>query len=85
MLTSSQNSGRPILARLVFYAVPIWALRNVFLIVDIAMAYTSAENWSIAARQAIAFLLIIFGQIADLAIFVIVTWGAWTMGRVARW
>ncbi|PIA90627.1 hypothetical protein CB0940_11433 [Cercospora beticola] len=79
------NSGRPILARLVFYAVPIWAVRNVFLIVDIAMAYTSAESWSIATRQAIAFLLIIFGQIADLAIFVIVTWGAWTMGRVARW
>ncbi|GIZ49308.1 hypothetical protein CKM354_001234000 [Cercospora kikuchii] len=79
------NSGRPILARLVFYAVPIWALRNVFLIVDVAMAYTSAESWSIATRQALAFLLIIFGQIADLAIFLIVIWGAWTMGRVARW
>ncbi|PPJ52655.1 hypothetical protein CBER1_10865 [Cercospora berteroae] len=79
------SSGRPILARLVFYAVPIWALRNVFLIMDIAMAYTSAEEWSMATRQALAFLLIILGQIADLAIFVIVTWGAWTMGRVARW
>lgn len=78
-----QNSERPLLARFAFVVVPIIWLRNIFIIVNIVIIYYSVSNWSSSTNQALTFLFIIFGQLANLTILFMVLWGAWSMGRSA--
>ncbi|KAF2260334.1 hypothetical protein CC78DRAFT_584894 [Lojkania enalia] len=79
----SGNTERPILARFAFVVVPLIWLRNCFIVADIVMIYEDYRTWSRTTNQAIAFLFIIFGQLANLAILYMVLWGAYSMGRSA--
>ena len=78
-----QNPERPILQRFTYIVVPLVVARDVFIIVDIVMIYVSYASWSTASQQALAFLLIVFGQYANLGILAMVVWGAWSMGKQA--
>ncbi|KAL9014491.1 MAG: hypothetical protein Q9173_000871 [Seirophora scorigena] len=80
---SRDNTSRPLLARFVYAVVPIIWIRNAFILVNIVLIYQDVAAWSRPASQAVTFLLIIFGQLANLTILVMVLWGAWSMGRTA--
>lgn len=43
----------------------------------------NTNSWSDTTQQALAFLFIIFGQLANLMILFMVLWGAWSEGRSA--
>lgn len=60
----------------------VWA-RNAFNVAQIVMIYYNVNNWSRTTNQALAFLFIIFGELANLAIFALVLLGAWGFGRKA--
>lgn len=69
--------------RFTFAVVPLIVLRDVFIIVSIVMIYVDSAQWSDTSQQALAFLLIVFGQLANITILFMVLWGAWSMGRSA--
>lgn len=69
------------LTRFACAVVPLIWLRDVFIIFDIVLLYYDTSDWSRSARLATTFLLIIFGQLANLAIFAMILFGAWRMGR----
>ena len=58
--------------------------RNAFIILDIVLFYVSTNGWSNTTREAVAFLLIIFIQLVDLGLFILVSAGAWSMGRISK-
>lgn len=70
--------------RFALFVVPLIWLRDVFIIVDIVLIYVDAAGWSSASRLAVTFLLIVFGQFANLTILTTVQWGAWRMSRIMR-
>ncbi|KAL8957627.1 MAG: hypothetical protein Q9193_005149 [Seirophora villosa] len=80
---SKDNTSRPLLARFVYVVVPLIWIRNAFILVNIVLIYQDVAAWSQPASQAVTFLLIIFGQLANLTILGMVLWGAWSMGRTA--
>ena len=71
---------RPILTRFTYIVVPIVWLRNAFTIFDIVLLYVDTSGWSNTTDTAVAFLLIVFGQIANLAILGMILYGAWRNG-----
>ncbi|TIA11585.1 hypothetical protein D6C80_07394 [Aureobasidium pullulans] len=75
------NPERPVLQRFTFVVVPLIWLRDVFIIMSIVMVFVSADSWTETSREALAFLLIIFGQYANLIIVFMVLWGSWSMGN----
>ncbi|PSK38044.1 hypothetical protein B9Z65_1235 [Elsinoe australis] len=77
------NSERPLLAGFAGVVCPIIWLRNVFIVVDVVLIYQAVSNWSDAVDQALSFLLIVFGELANLTILSMVLWGAWSLGRTA--
>jgi hypothetical protein len=76
-----QSPERKHLARFAFVVVPLIWLRDIFIVYDIVLIYVDTAKWSRPASLATTFLLIIFGQFANLAIFATILWGAWRMGR----
>jgi hypothetical protein len=81
MLTMIQTSERSDLARFAFVVVPLIWLRDAFIIYDIILIYIDTSGWSNTATLATTFLLIIFGQFANLTILATILWGAWRMGK----
>lgn len=61
--------------------MPLFWLRDIFIVHDVVLLYVNTEGWSTAATLATTFLLIIFRQFANLSILAMVLWGAWRMGR----
>ncbi|KAF2844774.1 hypothetical protein T440DRAFT_512019 [Plenodomus tracheiphilus IPT5] len=82
--TAHQSNERNHLARFAFVVVPLIALRNIFIILDIILLYLDTSNWPTSASLAVTFLLLIFRQFANLAIVAIILWGAWRMGRTIK-
>jgi hypothetical protein len=80
-LTHNQSPERKHLARFAFVVVPLIWLRDIFIIYDIVLIYIDTSEWSRSASLATSFLLMIFGQFANLAILATILWGAWRMGR----
>jgi len=78
-----QNLERPMLTRFTFVVVPIIWLRNVFTILDIVLLYVNTSSWSGTTDSAVAFLLIIFRQLANLTVLATVLFGAWKVGKSA--
>jgi len=78
-----QNFERPVLTRFTFVVVPIIWLRNALTILDIVLLHVNTTSWSRTTDRAVAFLLIIFGQIANLVILAMVLYGAWRIGKSA--
>ncbi|EAT85878.2 hypothetical protein SNOG_07227 [Parastagonospora nodorum SN15] len=72
------------LARFAFVVVPLIWLRDIFIIYDIILLYVDTSGWSDNASLATTFLLIIFGQFANLTILAMILWGAWRMGRTVK-
>ena len=77
---TSQCIERPILTRFTYIVVPVVWLRNAFTIFDIVLLYVDTRGWSDTTDTAVAFLLIVFGQIANLAILGMILYGAWSNG-----
>lgn len=48
---------------------------------DIILLYVDTAAWSDTSKVAMTFLLIVFRQIANLAILAMVLWGAWRMEK----
>jgi len=61
--------------------VPLIWLRNAFIVYDIVLLYLNSSGWSTPATLASQFLLIVFGQLANVTILGMVLWGAWRTGR----
>jgi hypothetical protein len=80
-LTNIESSESQHLARFAFVVVPLIWLRDIFIIYDIILLYVDTSGWSDNASLATTFLLIIFGQFANLTILAMILWGAWRMGR----
>lgn len=80
-LTHNQSPERKHLARFAFVVVPLIWLRDIFIVYDIVLIYIDTAEWSRSASLATTFLLIIFGQFANLAILAAILWGAGRMGR----
>ena len=59
-------------------------VRNAFIILDIVLFYVSTDGWANTTREAVAVLLIIFIQLVDLGLFILVGAGAWSMGRISK-
>ena len=59
--------------------MPVILARDVFIILDIVLLYVSTTDWGTTTQEAVAFLLVIFGQLANLWVFFIVAWGAWSI------
>ncbi|KAH5703130.1 hypothetical protein HBI81_046200 [Parastagonospora nodorum] len=72
------------LARFAFVVVPLIWLRDIFIIYDIILLYVDTSGWSDNASLATTFILIIFGQFANLTILAMILWGAWRMGRTVK-
>jgi hypothetical protein len=81
LLTRIQNPERPVLQRFTYVVVPLIWLRDVFIIMSIVMIFVSTDSWTETSREALAFLLITFGQYANLIIVFMVLWGSWSMGN----
>ena len=81
LLTCIQNPERPVLQRFTYVVVPLIWLRDVFIIMSIVMIFVSTDSWTETSREALAFLLITFGQYANLIIVFMVLWGSWSMGN----
>ncbi|GAB7358830.1 hypothetical protein MBLNU230_g4053t1 [Neophaeotheca triangularis] len=79
--SSKNSSERKNLVRFAVVIVPLIWIRNVFIVVDIVLVYINTSGWSTASNFALVFLLIIFGQLANLTILAMVFWGAWRMGK----
>ncbi|THV65158.1 hypothetical protein D6D29_10605 [Aureobasidium pullulans] len=75
------NPERPVLQRFTYVVVPLIWLRDVFIIMSIVMIFVSTDSWTKTSREALAFLLITFGQYANLIIVFMVLWGSWSMGN----
>jgi hypothetical protein len=58
----------------------VWA-RNAFSVAQIVLIYYNVDGWSRTTNQALAFLFIIFGELANLGILALVLLGAWSFGR----
>lgn len=61
--------------------LPVVWLRNAFSIAQIVMLYYNVNNWSRTTNQALTFLFIIFGELANLAILGLVLLGAMGFGK----
>jgi hypothetical protein len=80
-LTHNKSPERKHLARFACVVVPLIWLRDIFIIYDIVLIYIDTSEWSKSASLATTFLLMIFGQFANLAILATILWGAWRMGK----
>ena len=69
------------LARFALVVVPLIWIRNAFIIFDVVLLYVNSAGWPNEAVLASRFLLIVFGQIANLALLGMILWGAWKTGR----
>lgn len=69
------------LARFALVVVPLIWIRNAFIIFDVVLLYINSAGWPSGALLASQFLLIVFGQIANLVLLGMVLWGAWKTGR----
>jgi hypothetical protein len=58
----------------------IWA-RNAFSIAQAVILYRRVNSFSRTTNQALAFLFIIFGQLANLAVLSLVFLGVWRFGK----
>jgi hypothetical protein len=65
----------------VFLVLPIVWARNAFSIAQAVLIYREVNNWSRTTNQALAFLFIIFGELANLAILSLVFLGVWRFGK----
>jgi hypothetical protein len=83
-LTHIQSPERKNLARFASVVIPLIWLRDIFIIYDIVLLYVDTAQWSRPASLATTFLLMIFGQFANLAILATILWGAWRMGKSVR-
>lgn len=61
--------------------MPLFWIRNAFIIYDIVILYVNSANWSTDTVLASQFLLVVFGQIVNVTILGMVLWGAWRTGR----
>lgn len=61
----------------------IW-LRNAFIVLDIVLIFVNSAAWSASTRLACLFLLIVFGQLANITILGMILWGAWSMGKTVN-
>ncbi|CAD0026106.1 unnamed protein product [Aureobasidium pullulans] len=81
IFASGSNPERPVLQRFTYVVVPLIWLRDVFIIMSIVMIFVSTDSWTETSREALAFLLITFGQYANLIVVFMVLWGSWSMGN----
>ncbi|RMY61895.1 hypothetical protein D0865_00745 [Hortaea werneckii] len=79
-----QSRDRPHLARFATVLVPLIWLRNIFIIYDIVLIFVNTSGWSTNSVLATLFLLIIFGQFANLTILGMILYGAWQTGKTVN-
>ncbi|RMY16774.1 hypothetical protein D0868_00125 [Hortaea werneckii] len=79
-----QSRDRPHLARFATIVVPLIWLRNIFIIYDIVLIFVDMSGWSTNSILATLFLLIIFGQFANLTILGMTLYGAWQTGKTVN-
>jgi hypothetical protein len=83
MLTLNvQNSSRSkkALSAIVFTVTPIVWARNAFYVAQIVIIYRDETRWSRTTNQALAFLFIIFTELADLGILALLLLGTGAFG-----
>ncbi|KAF2126889.1 hypothetical protein P153DRAFT_377826 [Dothidotthia symphoricarpi CBS 119687] len=78
---TTESHARSTLSRFVFLVVPVVWARNGFSIAQAVVIYKNAASWSANTNRAVAFLFIIFGELAQLAILFLVLYAAWSYGR----
>lgn len=64
--------------------VPLIWIRNAFIVYDIVLIFVNSSAWSQSATLASVFLLIVFGQFANLTILGMVLYGARQSGRTIQ-
>lgn len=75
------TNTKRILGSFVFMVLPIVWARNAFSIAQIVIIYYNVNNWSRTTNQALAFLFVIFGELANLAILGLVLLGAMSFSK----
>jgi hypothetical protein len=76
-----QNRVTKTLASFVFLVLPIIWARNAFSIAQAVLLYRNVNTFSRTTNQALAFLFIIFGELANLAVLGLVFLGVWRFGK----
>ncbi|KZM20859.1 uncharacterized protein EKO05_0007797 [Ascochyta rabiei] len=80
-LGGTVTNTKRILGSFAFMVLPIVWLRNAFSIAQVVILYHNVNNWSRTTNQALAFLFIIFGELANLAILGLVLLGAMSFSK----
>lgn len=72
------------MARFAMVVVPLIWSRNAFIVYDIVLIFLNTTVWSTKSRLASLFLLIVFGQFANITILGMILYGAWQTGRTVN-